>query len=294
MPMLRVKKNPIMGKKCLKCGHERKPSDIVSDYECPKCGAIYTKVEIAKQTEQGYLPKLRDAIEKKDGISFRYSRPDGHMTIHNAVYPREIFSKGKHTYFKAYCHFTKDVRLFRLDRLQSLRPTPKKETLNLRELIIAVVVILLIPTLFAIWTFTGGDPRGEWVLVTHVTDGDTIGVGRGWRYEKVRFIGVDTPETVHPEKPIEFFGPESSAFTKKQLLGKRVHLEFEPTRQYGDYGRLLAYVFLSDGTFFNAELVKQGYARVFGRDRFQYYKDFRRYEREARKGGVGIWSEKEK
>ena len=130
--------------------------------------------------------------------------------------------------------------------------------------------------------------------MTHVTDGDTIGVGRGWRYVKVRFIGVDTPETVHPEKPIEFFGPESSAFTKKQLLGKRVHLEFEATRQYGDYGRLLAYVFLSDGTFFNAELVKQGYASVFGRDRFQYYKEFRRYELEARKGGVGIWSGKEK
>ncbi|MGR3178654.1 MAG: thermonuclease family protein [Candidatus Anammoxibacter sp.] len=247
-----------------------------------------------KEPEEEYLRKIRDAIEQKDVISFKYLRPDGVVIRHNAVYPSEIFSKGKHTYFKAYCHFTKDVRVFRLDRLQSLRPTPKKETLNLRKCIITVVVIVAISTLFTIWTFSGGDPRREWVLVTHVTDGDTIGVGRGWRYEKVRFIGVDTPETVHPTKPIEFFGPEASAFTKKQLLGKRVHLEFEPTRQYGDYGRLLAYAFLSDGTFFNAELVKHGYARVFGRDRFQYYKEFRRYEREARKGGVGIWSEKKK
>jgi len=131
------------------------------------------------------------------------------------------------------------------------------------------------------------------VLVTHVTDGDTIGVGRGWRYEKVRFIGVDTPETVHPAKPVEFFGPEASEFTKRQLGGKKVHLEFEPSTQYGDYGRLLAYVFLSDGTFFNAVLVKQGYARVFGRDRFQYYKEFRRYEREARVAGVGLWAGKD-
>jgi micrococcal nuclease len=69
------------------------------------------------------------------------------------------------------------------------------------------------------WTFTGGDPRGEWVRVTTVTDGDTIGVGRGWRYHKVRLIGVDTPETVHPEKPVEPFGPEASDFTKKKLRG---------------------------------------------------------------------------
>lgn len=246
-----------------------------------------------KEPEQEYLRKIRDAIEQKDGISFKYLRPDGQVIRHNAVYPREIFSKEKHTYFKAYCYFTSDVRSFRLDRVQSLRPTPKKETLNLRKCIIAVVVIFLIPTLFAIWTFTGGNPRGEWVLVTDVMDGDTISVGRGWRSITVRLIGIDTPETVHPEKPVEFFGPEASEFTKRQLEGKKVHLEFEPSTQHGDYGRLLAYVFLSDGTFFNAVLVKQGYARVFGRDRFQYYKEFRRYEREARIAGVGLWAGKD-
>ena len=244
-----------------------------------------------KEAKQEYLLKIREAIEQKEGVSFKYLRPDGQVIRHNAVYPREIFRSGKYTYFKAYCYFSRDVRSFRLDRVQSLCPTPKKEPLTLlRDRIIILVFIFSTPALYAIWTFTGGDPRGEWVLVTHVTDGDTIGVGRGWRYEKVRFIGVDTPETVHPTKPIEFFGPESSAFTKKQLLGKWVHLEFEPKRRYDDYGRLLAYVFLSDGTFFNAELVKQGYARVFGRNRFQYYKEFRRYEREARKSRVGIWS----
>jgi micrococcal nuclease len=132
------------------------------------------------------------------------------------------------------------------------------------------------------------------VLVTYVTDGDTIGVGRGWRYEKVRFIGVDTPETVHPEKPIEFFGPESSAFTKKQLLGEGVYLEFEPSTQYDDYGRLLAYVFLIDGTLFNAELIKQGYARVIAPSRFRYYEEFRNYEQEAMAAGLGIWSVKTK
>lgn len=84
----------------MKCGYERKPSDIAPDYECPKCGAIYSKVEIAKQTQQGYLPKLGDAIKKKEGMSFKYLRSDGQVTRHNAVCPREIFSKGTHTYFR--------------------------------------------------------------------------------------------------------------------------------------------------------------------------------------------------
>jgi len=182
----------------------------------------------------------------------------------------------------------------RLDRVQSMRPTPKKEPITLKKCVITVVFILSIPALYTIWTLTGGDTRGQWVLVTHVTDGDTVGVGRGWRYKKVRLIGVDTPETVHPEKPIEVFGPEASEFTKQQLQGERVHLEFELTNQHDRYDRLLAYIFLSDNKLFNAELVKQGYARVLAPSPFRYYKEFKRYEREARKAGLGIWSEKKK
>ncbi len=136
--------------------------------------------------------------------------------------------------------------------------------------------------LFVIWIFTGGDPRGEWVLVTHVTDGDTIGVGRGWRCQTVRLIGIDTPETAHPEKPVEFFGPDAPEFTKRQLEGEKVHLEFETSTQYDDYGRLLAYVFLMNGTLFNAELIKQGYARVIAPSPFHRYKEFCLYEQGAR------------
>ena len=106
----------------------------------------------------------------------------------------------------------------------------------------------------------------------------------------MRLVGVNTPETVHPEKPVEFFGPESSSFTKSQLLGKRVHLQFESGNQYDHYGLLLAYVFVDDGTLFNAELVKHGYARVMDFFPFQYYEEFKRYEREAKKNGVGMWS----
>lgn len=242
--------------------------------------------------EQEYLLKIKEAIEQKTGLAFKYQRSDGQVIKHNAVYPREIYSDEKHTYFKAYCYFTRDVRSFRLDRVQSLRRAPKKKPLILRDYIKVVVIILLIPASYTIWTFSGGDPRGQWVLVTHVTDGDTIGVGRGWRYQKVRLIGVDTPETVHPEKPVEPFGPEASDFTKRELGGQRIRLEFEPDSQYDRYNRLLAYVFLMDGTLFNAELVKQGYARVIVFSPFRYYGEFKSYEREAKEAGLGVWGNK--
>jgi micrococcal nuclease len=158
-----------------------------------------------------------------------------------------------------------------------------------KRLLSTIVIITLIMAGEALWTLSGGDPRGEWVLVTEVVDGDTIKVGRGWRSTKVHLIGVDTPETVHPEKPVEFFGSEASDFTKRQLEGKKVHLELEPSTQYDDYGRLLAYVLLLDGTLFNAELIKQGYARVIAPSPFHRYGEFRLHEQKARIAGVGLW-----
>src|SRR3989337_751097 len=147
---------------------------------------------------------------------------------------------------------------------------------------------------YLFYVLSGGDPYGKWVLVTQVVDGDTIHVGRGWRNTTVRLLGVDTPETVHPDKPVEFFGPEASEFTKKSLKGKKVHLEFEHLNQMDKYGRLLAYVYLSDGTLFNAELVKRGYARVIAQFHFRYYDEFHNYEREAMESGMGIWAAKVK
>ncbi len=66
--------------------------------------------------------------------------------------------------------------------------------------------------------------EAEWRLVTRVVDGDTIIVGAR---ERVRLIGVDTPETKHPQKPVEYFGREATAFTRKMVQGKRVRLEFD-------------------------------------------------------------------
>ena len=122
-------------------------------------------------------------------------------------------------------------------------------------------------------------------VVERVVDGDTIvvqGVGR------VRLIGVDTPETVHPGRAVEFFGREASAFTKRLLEGRRVRLEYDRERT-DRYGRTLAYVHLADGTFANAEIVRQGYGHAYTRFPFRHLDRFRQLEREARAAGRGLW-----
>lgn len=170
----------------------------------------------------------------------------------------------------------------------------RKRTWIPTRLLFVIILVALVISGEALWTFSGGDPRGEWVLVTEAVDGDTVRVGRGWWRTTVRLIGVDTPETVHPEKPVEFFGPEASEFTKKSLEGKWVHLEFEPLDQIDIHGRLLAYIFLEDGTLFNREVVRQGYARAYTRFPFRYQTEFRLAQKEARGAGRGLWVQHKK
>lgn len=203
------------------------------------------------------------------------------------------------------CDFIKDRgNQSRLDRevkknliheiLRVSHTTSQKEVTAKKWLLkyIGLFAVGLIVYLF--YVFSGGNPYGKWVLVTEVVDGDTVHVGRGWRKTTVQFLGIDTPETVHSDKPVEFLGPEASQFTKKTLKGKKVHLEFEPLNQMDKYGRRSAYVYLSDGSLFNAELVKRGYACVAAPSSFRYYDEFHNYEREAVADSRGIWTTKVK
>ena len=122
-------------------------------------------------------------------------------------------------------------------------------------------------------------------VVERVVDGDTIivrDVGR------VRLIGVDTPETVHPGRPVEFFGKEASTFTRRLVDGKRVRLEYDQQRT-DRYGRTLAYVHLPDGTFVNAEIIRRGYGHAYTRFPFKHLDQFRGLERDARRAGRGLW-----
>ena len=125
-------------------------------------------------------------------------------------------------------------------------------------------------------------------VVKRVVDGDTIVLSNG---ERVRLIGVDTPESVHPRKPVEYFSKEASAFTKKMVEGKPVRLEYDWNRR-DKYGRTLAYVYrMPDNLFLNAEIVKQGYGHAYTRFPFKYMEEFRRYESEARDMERGLWKQ---
>ena len=165
---------------------------------------------------------------------------------------------------------------------------------RLRRSITALIIAVLAALGQTLWTQSGGEPQGERVIVSKVYDGDTVVVGRGWRKTTVRLIGVDTPETVHPDKPVQFYGPEASDFTRRTLDGRWVRLEFEsPDRPGGSidhYGRTLAYVITPAGKNFNLELVRGGYGRAYTRFPFKYMREFKAAEQAARAEGRGLWS----
>jgi endonuclease YncB( thermonuclease family) len=126
--------------------------------------------------------------------------------------------------------------------------------------------------------------------VTRVVDGDTIEVRTAaGTTEKVRLIGVDTPETVHPTKGVQPYGPEASAFTKERLTGQAVQLEMD-AEQRDKYGRLLAYVYLPNGTMFNATLVDEGYAQLMTYPpNVKYVEVFKALQTTAREANRGLW-----
>lgn len=124
-------------------------------------------------------------------------------------------------------------------------------------------------------------------VVERVVDGDTFVLASG---DRVRLIGIDTPETVHPSRGVEPYGKQASDFSKSLLTGKRVRLVYD-VQARDRYGRLLAYVYLSDGTFVNAELVKRGYAQVSTYPPNVKHQDtFVALQREARSANRGLWA----
>lgn len=128
------------------------------------------------------------------------------------------------------------------------------------------------------------------VQVLRVIDGDTFRLPKeNGVKQRVRLIGVNTPESVRPNFPVEYLGPESKEFLQKLIEGRTVTLEFEE-RKYDRHKRILAFVFLDD-IFVNAEIIRNGFSKVYKWHRFkqEYYEQFVKIEEEAREAGLGLW-----
>jgi micrococcal nuclease len=152
--------------------------------------------------------------------------------------------------------------------------------------LLAIVAALIVRP----WEGAGGDggPAAAEAYVIRAVDGDTIEARVDDRDEYVRYIGVDTPETVKPDAPVQCFGPRASSFNHHLVEGRRIRLVFGVERR-DVYGRLLAYVYLGH-RFVNAILARRGLARpltIPPNDR--YAPLFQRLSLHAARAGRGLW-----
>lgn len=144
---------------------------------------------------------------------------------------------------------------------------------------------LLVVLATAAW---GATPATLEATVLRVVDGDTIVVSLGTRVERVRYIGVNTPEVHHPTRGEEPGGREASAVNRELVEGRTVRLELD-VQERDRYRRLLAYVWVGD-VMVNAELVRRGYAQVMTvPPNVRYQALFLKLQREAREAGRGLW-----
>ncbi|HEU4900310.1 MAG TPA: thermonuclease family protein [Actinomycetota bacterium] len=205
------------------------------------------------------------------------------------------------------------------DRRQRLGPRPVRNSRPVRSLLLVVLAVVLVAGCEGLVEGIGGGGNGRggaarapadltttkaerasWpsapkdavpAKVQRVSDGDTFVATVKGRRERIRVIGVDTPESVSPNQPDEPYGEEASDFAKHYLDGETVRLagDAEPRDRYG---RMLAYVWLEDGTFWNALLVAEGYAQQLTvPPNVTYERLFRRLVSEARREDRGLWAQ---
>lgn len=137
---------------------------------------------------------------------------------------------------------------------------------------------------FPVVALSAGEDR---VTVTTVVDGDTFKVQLD-EVESIRIIGIDTPETVHPSKPVQCFGKEASAKLKELLQGKEVTLEKNPAEDRDKYDRLLRYVNL-DGVDIGAKMIEEGYAFSYKQYPHPRLEAYNALEKAAREENRGLW-----
>lgn len=132
----------------------------------------------------------------------------------------------------------------------------------------------------------------EYYSVSSVVDGDTVKVNINGTIETLRLIGMDTPETVDPRKPVQCFDKEASNKAKELLNGKKVRIEEDPTQgELDKYGRRLAYIYREDGLFFNKYMIEQGYAHEYTYNTpYKYQTEFKVAQKSAQENLRGLWS----
>jgi len=211
--------------------------------------------------------EIREIARKKGGTLYRISKDLGIPNESLLRSLKEDANPDWKTIKKLLDYLGYEIRLVKKKR---------KRSKYFQSLFLILTVLLV---------FFAASSARDLATVRRVVDGDTLVLVSG---EKVRLIGVDTPETKHPKKPVQYFGREACQFTSRMLQGKKVVLEYDWQRR-DRYGRLLAYVYLSDGTFLNAKIIKEGYGFANTRYRFKYLDQFKSYEKEAREKGNGLW-----
>lgn len=130
-------------------------------------------------------------------------------------------------------------------------------------------------------------------VIERVVDGDTFVVLIDGASKTVRLIGLDTPETVDPRKPVQCFGQEASNKAKELLSTQKVRLEADASQgDFDKYGRLLRYAFLENGTLFNKWMIANGYGHEYTYNLpYKYQVEFKEAERLARENKLGLWAD---
>lgn len=136
-------------------------------------------------------------------------------------------------------------------------------------------------------------PSAELFTVTKVADGDTIHVQNTSGSATVRLLGIDSPESVDPRKPVECFAKEASTELMQLLNGKTIRMEGDPTQSDHDrYDRLLRYIYLEDGSFINKRMIERGFAYEYTYDMpYQFQAEFKAAEKEATENKRGLWAD---
>lgn len=167
----------------------------------------------------------------------------------------------------------------------------KRLSLTLVAIIIGILLVYVgLQTKFK--SSASSTPEGGTYEVISVSDGDTVVVSYKGQKQTVRMIGMDTPEVVDPRKPVQCFGREASAKAHQLLDGVKINLEFDEVVGDKDkYNRMLAYVFLGDGTLYNQKMIAEGFAHeyTYNKQEYKYQAQFKSAQAEAEAKQLGFW-----